>query len=637
MHLFFNQLKLTLSAPEPKTSPPLIDWLLLGFLALIVVYAENLGFSYQPLISSGDSAISMIQESLKFFLLLKHSPDKLYLGFSEYPPLVFFLTSAFYGVSGFSAQLAALSSLLFFLVLILALYQSGYLLGGRLCGWLAVFLVLMNPRTLFWSKFYTLNLPEAACLALALAFLQLSREFHKPAYSWLFGAALGLGLLTKYMGIVILIPLILTGITIIRREFPTTKKQLQVWGVHGLILLLGLGIFWGFAAYRLDQPFRHYFRLWQILGIILAGTLIYRMVKTNESNPTNNFAGSLLIAAALALPWYLSNLGAILGLMQTHPQMYSSTHSSMESPMKIFLLYAGHLFPAAPWFLAGGIIFCLLNFKGRYQLLLLSTLGGFLLLSWLGIGSDYRYFLTLIPWLILLAVSWVKVLPKLIQAALVFLSLLWFVLNLEALVLNYHYLAPNSCQTNFSRAILDFSRIPPPLADPKKNYPNLNLKDLVLMGLEPPELRVLARKIAQTLPPQKTETLTMVFLNPVNRLVVENAQLETFLWAEHCFPGGSFAAEKLNHPWVKILEFRKPFPLIEFPAPHRQRLEDFTAYRFRDKPQYLLIASEKPGELKILETRARQAGFNPRLLTEFHLFRRNWEKYTDFYLKCYRV
>jgi len=631
MRAFFK--RLTAPLPEPKKTPPALDWWLLGLLSLLAVYAENRIFSYQPTISSDDAAISLIQESLKFFLCAKHAPGLIYQCFGEYPPLIFALSSLAYGLAGFSPQLGAFTSLLFFPLLIFALYQSAYLLGGRLTGWLAVLLLLMNPRLLFWGKYYTLNLPEAAWLSTCLAFLLLSREFKKPLFAWLFGLSLGLGLLSKYMAIEIFTPLLLTGTVLIARSFPEPKKQAAVWGA---LLASGLGAaacLWGAQAGGGGLFLKTHYWLWQIGGLFLAGWLSYRLLKGREAKPLANFTLALFLGLALALPWYLSDLGTLLGLLQSHPHAYSATEAYLENPAKLFLLYAFYLFPAAPLFLGAGLIFCLFHFREfRFRLILLSAPGGFLLLSWLGIGSDYRYFLALIPLLILTAVSWVSQLPKPWQTGLVVLSLGWFLLNLEAVDLNCRYLPPDSPKLGFSRTVLDLSRIPADFLDAHKNYPELNFRDLVLIGLEAPECKAIASALRQTPP---VEERRLVFINQVNRLVVENAQLETFLWAQDGFTGGDLSPSRLSR--LTILEFRKPFPLIEFPTPHRQRLQDFAAYRFPEKPDHLLIAVQDPGDFPVWETRAREKGFDLRLLEEFRLSRRNWEKYTDFTLRLYRL
>jgi hypothetical protein len=116
-----------------------------------------------------------------------------------YPPLVYWVADTFYAVLGTSAiWVAVLSQAVFLAILAFSTYGIGKHLWSRRVGLLAAFFVLTSPMLVSQFKDYMLDAPLTAMVALALYLLVRADAFSERRSSVLFGAACGLGMLTKW-------------------------------------------------------------------------------------------------------------------------------------------------------------------------------------------------------------------------------------------------------------------------------------------------------------------------------------------------------------------------------------------------------------------------------------------------------
>lgn len=116
-----------------------------------------------------------------------------------YPPLVYWVTDTFYAVLGNSAiWVAVLSQAVFLAVLAFSTYGIGKHLWSRRVGLLAAVFVVTSPMLVSQFKDYMLDAPLTAMVALALYLLLRADAFGERRSSVFFGAACGLGMLTKW-------------------------------------------------------------------------------------------------------------------------------------------------------------------------------------------------------------------------------------------------------------------------------------------------------------------------------------------------------------------------------------------------------------------------------------------------------
>jgi len=118
----------------------------------------------------------------------------------SYSPLVPLTTVPFYFIFGLTDDVAVLSLMAYFLILLFSVYKLGQkLYGSNSVGLLAAFLVSMFPIIIGFSRVYYLEIPMTALIALTLVFLLKTDYFKNRKYSILLGIVLALALLVKWI------------------------------------------------------------------------------------------------------------------------------------------------------------------------------------------------------------------------------------------------------------------------------------------------------------------------------------------------------------------------------------------------------------------------------------------------------
>jgi 4-amino-4-deoxy-L-arabinose transferase-like glycosyltransferase len=115
-----------------------------------------------------------------------------------YPPLVHLTAAVFYKLFGVTMDVAAMSTSLYLVVLLLAVYGLGERLAGPWVGLLSAFVVSMFPIIFSMSRYLYVDLALTAMVALNVCLLLRADRFRHKGYSLLYGLSLGLGLLTKW-------------------------------------------------------------------------------------------------------------------------------------------------------------------------------------------------------------------------------------------------------------------------------------------------------------------------------------------------------------------------------------------------------------------------------------------------------
>jgi 4-amino-4-deoxy-L-arabinose transferase-like glycosyltransferase len=117
----------------------------------------------------------------------------------QYPPLIPFIASLFYGFLPRTEDTAVfVTGLVFTGILIFCVYGITRILYSRSAGVLAAFLATMYPIVFGHSRVLMYDLPLAAVVCLSVFVFLKTNNFRRTGYSILFGVVAGMGLLTKF-------------------------------------------------------------------------------------------------------------------------------------------------------------------------------------------------------------------------------------------------------------------------------------------------------------------------------------------------------------------------------------------------------------------------------------------------------
>jgi 4-amino-4-deoxy-L-arabinose transferase-like glycosyltransferase len=164
-----------------------------------------------------------------------------------HPPLYHWVMGLFLAFAGRSIFWAKFANLIWVTVLVVFTYSTGARLWNRRAGLLAAFLVSVYPMTFQFSREIYTDLSAAALTAGSLYFLLCSDHFRNLRCSLAFGAAVGLGLLTKptYPTFVAL-PLLIIAVQMLREHSPWWRlffdrtRWRTVGGAAGVAFVIAL-------------------------------------------------------------------------------------------------------------------------------------------------------------------------------------------------------------------------------------------------------------------------------------------------------------------------------------------------------------------------------------------------------------
>lgn len=191
------------------------------------------------------------------------------------PPFLYVVTAPFLWLFGRSDDVANLANQLFLAVLLFSTYGIGRLLfakRGRWVGLAAAALLSFFPLVFTFARIYYADLALAGIVSLAIWFLLKSERFQQRPYAVAFGLTVAAGMLTKQMFFAFLLgPSILVGVQALMLPWPARSDR-----QHSSLSKSG----------RTGQQIRPASVYWNLL---LA-----------------------LAPAAMAVPWYLHNMDALL-------------------------------------------------------------------------------------------------------------------------------------------------------------------------------------------------------------------------------------------------------------------------------------------------------------------------------------
>jgi 4-amino-4-deoxy-L-arabinose transferase-like glycosyltransferase len=115
-----------------------------------------------------------------------------------YPPLIYWLSAPLGFLFWPSADTFTGINTLFLAVLLLSTYGLARTFGGRRVGLLAAFVVSMYPLVYGLERYYLLDVPLVAMVALSSWLLIRTESFERRNWTLVYGVSLGLGMLTKW-------------------------------------------------------------------------------------------------------------------------------------------------------------------------------------------------------------------------------------------------------------------------------------------------------------------------------------------------------------------------------------------------------------------------------------------------------
>ena len=259
-----------------------------------------------------------------------------------YPPFVSYMSVVVYRVLGESEFAGLQVMTLFLIMLALSVYGIGNILFGKDAGLIAASMISACPIVLRYSHMFMLDLPLASMVCLSLYLLIRTASFEQRLPSLFLGLAMGCGILTKW-------------------TFP-------------LFLLL---------------PF------------LYAASGASRTPKVRARRLTNCIL-AISIGALIAAPWYLVH--AI--------EIASSRGGELSRGEETLAASIGYYLRIIPeqvsWilapFVACGIILVMIKRRRQTALLLLSFVGGYVLLTLIGFKQP-RFSVPLLPPLMVLAAA----------------------------------------------------------------------------------------------------------------------------------------------------------------------------------------------------------------------------------------
>jgi 4-amino-4-deoxy-L-arabinose transferase-like glycosyltransferase len=273
----------------------------------------------------------------------------------RYPPLTYVVTDVFYSVFGTAIWVAVLSNGVFLSILVFSTYGIGKTLWSRRVGLLSALLVVTSPLFVGQLKWYMLDAPLSAMVALALYYLIRSDSFADRGSSLILGVACGLGILTKW-------------------SFP-------------------------------------FFLLLPVIVAVVAGAARARRERSSTSLLNMGAAG--LVALALTAVWYVPNYSAFrndIDVTTSVPRGWLDLPpvNSLSSALWYFWDLVNNQLYLIPFlFLLAGIGFLFFKDESadKNAPLLLSVVGSYIYLSLL-VVKDFRYAMPMMPALAVLATHW---------------------------------------------------------------------------------------------------------------------------------------------------------------------------------------------------------------------------------------
>ncbi|MEA3337012.1 MAG: tetratricopeptide repeat protein [Chloroflexota bacterium] len=353
-----------------NSKPAMPRWWPIVALAVLILFhaAANMIWLWQDTrILFGDTG-NHARISMKIAHILSEPDVGVFGGISEattfWPPLTYLFTQPLYLIFGFNPDVSVATNTVLLALLIILTYLIGQRLYNQTAGVLAAAMVSFYPIVATISRTYYLDISLAVMVAAAFYLLLRSEAFSQTGSSLVFGALLGLGLLTKKTFFIFALgPGIAVAIMALTAEKGNGWRDLMAW--------------------RPQQP----------MGP--DGAKLLRRLA--------NLAGAVVLALIIALPWYLAHMETISRQASVVENVASG--GFRDRPIWWYLSWLDDILLLLPFILfIVGFVTGLLEFRRNWFPIIWIVVPGIIypLVS----RGHMRYMIPLLPAVALLSAQW---------------------------------------------------------------------------------------------------------------------------------------------------------------------------------------------------------------------------------------
>jgi len=185
----------------------------LEFYTVLAVVAFNVITTLWFIISnnmplSWDPALHMLYSYIYYRLLTSFNFGAIVHVSNYYPPFFHLVAAFMYVLFGFSEKIAVATNLVFYMVLIYAVYRTAEMLWNRRAGYFSAMLISGYPFLVIMERKFMIDFAFTAMVALTIYYFLKSDGLKNSKYTALFGLSFGLTTLTKWNAFVYILPFV---------------------------------------------------------------------------------------------------------------------------------------------------------------------------------------------------------------------------------------------------------------------------------------------------------------------------------------------------------------------------------------------------------------------------------------------
>lgn len=384
------------------------EFLVLLLITTFVVITNVYFIAWDDGPQSWDPALHLTYSFVYFNLIKSLQFSEIVKVSNYYPPFFHLSSTPLYFLFGFSEDIAILTNLIYYFILIYSVFQIAKIIKDRKVGVISAVIISAFPALIKFQRVYMLDFALLSLTAFAILLYLRSEDFRNLKYSVLFGIVFGIAELTKWNAFVYIIPSIFALFLV--NYFMRCPYCHQIvkngWKV----------------GYRRFCSKKHL-------------KLYEKSAKTN--NTMLNFAISLFVAFLFAAWWYLPNLSTVIMRLTYFANIGGKEGDPAFLTIQGWIYYANSILDAvgAVFLILFAVSIYYLYKNNRYLFLgLLTPIALIYIILTLLSNKDPRYIMPVLPFVAISVGVFVSSLAnRKYSTILTFIILLFGLLNISAL------------------------------------------------------------------------------------------------------------------------------------------------------------------------------------------------------------